>query len=79
MFLAMEQLASMADADWPAHEDPNCSTTAAFIITATEAVQSRRHGRDLDAASENIGPLVLCLGFQVAGKLTDVSGQKRPS
>lgn len=47
MFLAMEQLASMADADCPAHEDPNCSTIAAFVITATEAAQTRRHGRDL--------------------------------
>lgn len=61
MFLAMEQLASRADADWAAHEDPNCSTTAAFIITATEAVQTRRHGEGLAEASEDIGSTAVWL------------------
>lgn len=78
MFLAMEQLAAMADADWPAQEDPNCSTTAAFIITAPEAVQTRRHGKGLDAASEDTGLSALRLGFQVADKMTDV-GTKEAS
>lgn len=43
ILLAAEQLASAANSDWLAQEDPNYSTTAVSIITAAGAVWARRH------------------------------------
>lgn len=43
IWLAAEQLASAANSDWLAQEDPNYSTTAVSIIAAAGAVWAIRH------------------------------------
>lgn len=43
MWLAAEQLASAANSDWLAQEDPNYSTTAVSIIAAAGAARAIRH------------------------------------
>lgn len=77
IWLAAEQLASAANSDWLAQEDPNYSTTAVSIIAAAGAARAIRHWKGPGCGSERLLELVCSVLATELHKTYQMSGRKK--
>lgn len=77
IWLAAEQLASAANSDWLAQEDPNYSTTAVSIIAAAGAARAIRHWKGPGCGSGRLLELLRSVLATESHKIYQMSGRKK--